>query len=86
MDLDDAHLRQGDNCRNGIGDEVLTDLRFLADTHTTQGDRAPRLRMPQELTWPRDALRTMNQCQRTSAQVRQNPCTNPLVIAREFKF
>jgi hypothetical protein len=42
--------------------------------------------MTQELAWTRDAVRAMNQCQRTALHVRQNPRTDALVIAREFKF
>ena len=42
--------------------------------------------MTQELARAGDAGRAMDQCQRPSAHVRQNPFTDRFVIARELEF
>ena len=45
MDLDDAHLRERDDRRDRLGDEILTDLRLLSNPHASQRRRAPCLGM-----------------------------------------
>ena len=93
MDFEDIHLREADQRRQRIDDEILAHLGLFADSYAPNRFRAPRLCMLHEhaINAFSDAaggnsFRTMYECERSIDEVRQYPVGNGLVIQRQVEF
>jgi phosphoribosylaminoimidazolecarboxamide formyltransferase/IMP cyclohydrolase len=84
MDLNDAHLREGHEARDVVGNQIFPDLGFLADAHTAQRARSPRLGMPQVIAGSRQAGGAVEERQGTSSHVGHHPVGDLLVVTRQL--
>jgi hypothetical protein len=83
VNLDDPHLRERYDPFDGVGDQVLADLRLLLDSDSPQRVRPPSLRMLQEMAGAGDTSRAMNERQRPAGDVRHHALGDTFVVLSE---